>query len=112
MLYLTDAQWNADRGNKPFGKCDASCGERATEANNGQGGGSGGYPGNSNWVRTPDGNTGTFEVWGKRKGDMARAVMYMAIRYEGGKDAATGQSEPDLELTDESMNGLRLPWKL
>ncbi|WP_312709721.1 endonuclease [Stenotrophomonas sp.] len=101
MLYLTDAQWNADRGNKPFGKCDANCGERATEANNGQGGGSGGYPGNSNWVRTPDGNTGTFEVWGQRKGDMARAVMYMAIRYEGGKDAATGQSEPDLELTDD-----------
>ncbi|MFS2087139.1 endonuclease, partial [Stenotrophomonas geniculata] len=61
----------------------------------------GGYPGNSNWVRTPDGNTGTFEVWGKRKGDMARAVLYMAIRYEGGKDAATGQSEPDLELTDD-----------
>jgi len=101
MLYLTDAQWNADRGNKPFGKCDANCGERATEANNGQGGGSGGYPGNSNWVRTPDGNAGTFEVWGARKGDMARAVMYMAIRYEGGKDAATGQSEPDLELTDD-----------
>jgi endonuclease I len=32
---------------------------------------------------------------------MARAVMYMAIRYEGGKDAKTGQSEPDLELTDD-----------
>jgi len=101
MLYLTDAQWNADRGNKPFAKCDSNCGERATESNNGQGGGSGAYPGNSNWVRTPDGNQGTFEVWGKRKGDMARAVMYMAIRYEGGKDAATGQSEPDLELTDD-----------
>jgi len=101
MLYLTDAQWNADRGNKPFAKCDSNCGERATEANNGTGGGSGGYPGNSNWVRTPDGNAGTFEVWGHRKGDMARAVMYMAIRYEGGKDAATGQSEPDLELTDD-----------
>ncbi|MBD8645203.1 endonuclease [Stenotrophomonas sp. CFBP 13724] len=101
MLYLTDAQWNADRGNKPFAKCDSNCGERATEPNNGQGGGSGAYPGNSNWVRTPDGNQGTFEVWGKRKGDMARAVMYMAIRYEGGKDAATGQSEPDLELTDD-----------
>ncbi|KAG1390844.1 hypothetical protein G6F58_012870 [Rhizopus delemar] len=71
MLYLTDAQWNADRGNKPVATCDANCGERATEANNGQGGGSGGYPGNSNWVRTPDGNAGTFEVWGKRKGDMA-----------------------------------------
>jgi len=101
MLHLTDAQWNADRGNKPFGKCDSNCGERATESNNGVGGGSGGYPGNSNWVRTPDGNTGTFEVWGHRKGDMARAVMYMAIRYEGGKDAKTGQSEPDLELTDD-----------
>ncbi len=101
MLYLTDAQWNADRGNKPFAKCDSNCGERATEANNGTGGGSGGYPGNSNWVRTPDGNTGSFQVWGHRKGDMARAVLYMAIRYEGGKDARTGQSEPDLELTDD-----------
>ncbi len=101
MLYLSDTQWNADRGNKPFATCDSTCGERATEANNGTGGGSGGYPGNSNWVRSPDGNTGTFEVWGHRKGDMARAVMYMAIRYEGGKDAATGQSEPDLELTDD-----------
>lgn len=101
MLYLTDAQWNADRGNKPYAKCDSNCGERATESNNGSGGGSGGYPGASNWVRTPDGNGGSFEVWGHRKGDMARAVMYMAIRYEGGKDAKTGQSEPDLELTDD-----------
>ena len=101
MLYLTDAQWNADRGNKPFAKCDSNCGERLTESNNGFGGGSGAYPGNSNWVRTPDGNGGSFEVWGHRKGDMARAVMYMAIRYEGGKDARTGQSEPDLELTDD-----------
>ena len=95
MLYLTDAQWNADRGNKPFGKCDASCGERATEANNGQGAAAVAIRATPT-ARTPDGNTGTFEVWGKRKGDMARAVMYMAIRYEGGKDAATGQSEPDL----------------
>lgn len=101
MLYLTDAQWNADRGNKPFARCDSNCGERATEANNGQGGSSGSYPGSSNWVRSPDGNQGTFEVWGARKGDIARAVMYMAIRYEGGVDAATGQSEPDLELTDD-----------
>ena len=107
MLYLTDAQWNADRGNKPFATCDANCGERATEANNGQGGGSGAYPGNSNWVRTPDGNQGSFEVWGRRKGDIARAVMYMAIRYEGGQDAATGQSEPDLELTDDRSRIVR-----
>lgn len=101
MLYLTDAQWNSDRGNKPYADCPSGCGERVTEANNGSGGGSGAYPGNSNWVRTPDGNAGSFQVWGKRKGDMARAVMYMAIRYEGGRDPNTQQSEPDLELTDD-----------
>ena len=102
MLYLTESVYNADRGNKPYANCaqSAGCGERTTEVNNGSGGGSGVYPGNSNWVLSPDGNAGSFEVWGKRKGDMARAVMYMAIRYEGGTHPTTGQSEPDLELTD------------
>jgi endonuclease I len=101
MLYLTDAAYNSDRGNKPYAACSASsgCSERATEAGNG-GGGSGSYPGNSNWVQGPDGNQGSFEVWGRRKGDLARAVMYMAIRYEGDADPNNGQSEPDLELTD------------
>lgn len=67
MLYLTDTSFNADRGNKPYATCTSSCGERVTEVNDGSGGGSGRYPGNSNWVRTPDGNSGTFEVWGRRK---------------------------------------------
>ncbi|NZA24975.1 endonuclease [Luteimonas sp. SJ-92] len=103
MLYLSDTDYNAARGNRPFADCPASanCGERPTEANGGVGGGSGSYPGDSNWVRSPDGNGGAFEVWGHRKGDIARAVMYMAIRYEGGADPVTGQSEPDLELTDD-----------
>lgn len=103
MLYLTDATWNADRGNKPYADCTlaSGCGERITEANAGYGGGSGVYPGNSNWVKTPDGNTGSFQVWGHMKGNMARAVLYMAIRYEGGTHPVTGQSEPDLELTDD-----------
>lgn len=102
MLYLTESVYNADRGNKPYADCTlaSGCAERVTEANNGSGGGSGVYPGNSNWVKSPDGNGGSFEVWGKRKGDMARAIMYMAIRYEGGTHPTTGQSEPDLELTD------------
>jgi endonuclease I len=102
MLYLTESVYNSDRGNKPYANCTqaSSCGERVTEANNGSGGGSGVYPGNSNWVKSPDGNAGSFEVWGKRKGDMARAIMYMAIRYEGGTHPTTGQNEPDLELTD------------
>lgn len=103
MLYLTDATWNADRGNKPYADCTlaSGCGERITEANNGQGGGSGVYPGNSNWVKSPDGNAGSFQVWSKRRGDMARAILYMAIRYEGDDHPGTGQGEPDLELTDD-----------
>lgn len=96
MLYASDTNYNSDRGNKPYGNC-SGCTERATEAYNGAGGGSGVYPGNSNWF-----NTSVFQTWGKRKGDVARAVMYMAIRYEGGTHPTTGQSEPDLELTDNA----------
>lgn len=88
MLYLTNIGYNSDRGNKRYQDC-SGCTERITVFNNGVGGGSGVYPGNSNWF---DGSR--FEVWNARKGDMARAVMYMAIRYEGGDNL------PDLELTD------------
>jgi endonuclease I len=95
MLYLSDTQWNADRGNKPYADCATNCGERTTEANGGFGGGSGVYPGHSNWT-----NNNSFETWDHRKGDVARAVMYMAIRYEGGVDPVSGQNEPELELTD------------
>jgi endonuclease I len=102
MLYLSDTQYNADRGNKPYANCPQSggCGERVTEAHNNQGGGSGVYPGNSNWVQGPDGNGGSFETWGFRKGDIARAVLYMDVRYEGGTHGVTGQSEPQLALTN------------
>ncbi len=103
MLYLSDTAYNADRGNMPYADCAVvgSCAERATEANNGIGGGTGVYPGNSNWFRGPNGNQGAFQAWSARKGDLARAVMYMAIRYEGGAHPANSQSEPDLELTDD-----------
>lgn len=102
MLYLSDTQYNSDRGNKPYATCPASggCGERVTEVHNGQGGGSGIYPGNSNWVQGPDGNTGSFEAWPFRKGDLARAVLYMDIRYEGGVHGVTGQTEPQLAMTN------------
>ncbi len=97
MLYLSDTNYNSDRGNKPYAFCGPvdNCGERSTEVNNGVGGGTGIYPGNSNWV-----NGNSFETWNYRKGDTARAIMYMAIRYEGGSDSNSGQGEPDLELTD------------
>ena len=96
MLYLTDTGYNSDRGNMPYANCPQSsgCSEDPTESNTGRGGGSGTYPGNSNWY-TGSGNTGSFEVWNARKGDFARTVLYMAIRYEGGDNV------PDLELTDD-----------
>ncbi len=91
MLYLSDIGYNGDRGNNRYENCPSGCTERVTLANNGVGGGMGVYPGNSNWF-----NGSRFEVWNARKGDMARAVMYMAIRYEGGDNL------PDLELTDNA----------
>lgn len=98
MLYLSDTNHNSSRGNKPYADCaaQANCSELVTEANHGVGGGSGQFPGNSSWT-----NTSGFQTWGHRKGDLARAVLYMAIRYEGGAHPQTGQSEPDLELTDD-----------
>jgi endonuclease I len=109
MLHLSAVDWNTDRGNKPFANCPSTgCGARGTDAQPAPFDGSGGTcdhtQGNCNWVQGPDGNTGSFEPWRKRKGDMARAVLYMDVRYEGGVAGpgsnTPGQSEPDLVLTD------------
>lgn len=105
MLYLSDVEYNSTRGNKPYADCPqaSGCSEYTTLAYNGQGGGPVIYPGNHNWSDATNGNQGSFEVWNFRKGDVARAVMYMDIRYEGGVATGgntIGQSEPDLILTD------------
>ncbi len=99
MLHLSDTGYNSTRGNFPYKNCaaPASCAEGVTEVNAGFGGGSGMYPGNSNWST----NSG-YEVWGHQKGNMARAVMYMAVRYQGGVDPTSGQNEPILRLTDNT----------
>ena len=40
-------------------------------------------------------------MWNHRKGDIARSIFYMAIRYEGiAAEAAHDGVIPDLELTD------------
>lgn len=95
MLHLTDNAYNSTRGTKPFGECSAVCDEYPTALTNGEGGGNGVHPGNSNWS---DGVI--WEVWGARKGDLARALLYMDVRYEGGLNATTNSPEPDLVLTD------------
>jgi endonuclease I len=96
-LFASDKIYNSDRGSLPFGSCSAGCTERATLANHGVGGGSGVYPGNSNWF-----SGSAWETWNARRGDLARAQLYMDLRYEGGAHGATGFAEPDLRLTDDT----------
>ncbi|MCH7994523.1 MAG: endonuclease [Planctomycetes bacterium] len=99
QLFLCDANYNSDRSNLPFRFCDAGCSERTTDANNGQGGGAGTYPGNSNWF-SGSFVSGTWETWIGMRGDIARAQFYLDVRYEGGTHGVSGFAEPDLILTD------------
>lgn len=96
MLMLSDSSYNSSRNNKPYGKCSSSCTEYPTQSYAGAGGGSGVFPGNSNWA-----NSSIWQTWGKLKGNVARALLYMDVRYEGGTHGATGAAEPDLRLTDD-----------
>ncbi len=99
-LFLANGSYNSSRGNKPYAYCDATASEKTTLVNAGMGGGSGVYPGNSNWT-TGSQSTGSWETWGHRRGDVARALLYLDVRYEGGTHGVTGAAEPDLILTDE-----------
>jgi endonuclease I len=99
-LFLSDTDYNFARSNHPFKYCDANCFEYVTQLNDGRGGAGGGYPGDSNW-QSGEFTEGTWEVWDGRRGDVARALMYMDVRYEGGAHGVTSASEPDLILTDD-----------
>jgi endonuclease I len=111
-LMISDVGYNGTRGNKYFDNCnpalDNSCNPLQTASYDGDGDGNneGGdtgstYPGNANWT-----NNSIFEVWNFRKGDVARAMFYMDIRYEGmGEVDSTGTSEPDLTLVEVPGSG-------
>ena len=98
-LFISDDSYNSSRSNKPYRFCSALCSEQITLLTNGQGGGSGVYPGNSNWTEGSF-TTGTWETWIGRRGDVARALFYLDVRYEGGTHGITGAAEPDMILTD------------
>lgn len=99
-LFLCDIAYNGARDNNPYQAGTGSWTEWTTVANGGQGGGSGTFPGNSNWW-TSAAPGGGWQTWNGRKGDVARAMFYMDVRYEGGTHGVTGASEPDLILTDD-----------
>lgn len=76
-----DIQVNNQRGNRFFATC-VSCTEVFSQ----------GLPTGS----FRDNVNGTFEPRNAVKGDVARMIFYMAVRYEG-------NGEPDLELVDEVL---------
>ncbi|MFK7740808.1 MAG: endonuclease I family protein [Planctomycetota bacterium] len=99
-LFLCETSYNGLRDRRPFDSGNAGWNELTTFPQPGRGGGgSGVYPGFSNW-RTTNNSPGGFEIWSERRGDVARALLYMDVRYEGGTHGGTGASEPDLILTD------------
>jgi len=96
-LFIADSSYNSSRSNKPYANCDSGCSEKITEVNAGTGGQGGDW---SNWTAGA-GSTGSWETWLDRRGNVARALMYLAVRYEGGTHGISGYSEPDLILTDD-----------
>jgi len=100
MLWLAYDSYNSARGNKAFGSCSPGCTEYPTLVNDGQGGGAGVYPGQSNWG-SGTGASGIWEAWTGRRGDVARSLLYADVRYEGGVHGVMGTAEPDLILTND-----------
>lgn len=88
-LHAEDPSYNSSRGNKPFDYCPTGCTPKPVD----------GVPGAANQTKG-SGATGTWEVWNGRRGDIARAMFYMDVRYEGGNHAGNSCPEPDLILTD------------
>ena len=100
-LFAADSSYNFSRGNVPYGNCSSACIEKQSQQMDPISGAAGEYPGNSNW-RTGSGAEGIWEVWAGRRGDIARAMFYMAVRYGGGTHSVSGATEPNLELTDDT----------
>ena len=95
-LFVANDSYNSSRNDKPYDNCDTDCTEKPTENNNGIGGDAS----ESNWTSGSH-TDGKWETWSKRQGNVARALMYMDVRYEGGTHGSTGYDEPDLILTDD-----------
>ncbi len=88
-LFASDPDYNEARGNIPYDWAPA---------------GSQAFPvdglGFANY-RSGEYENGYWEVWPIRRGDVARAMFYMDVRYDGGTHGFTGCAEPDLRLTNE-----------
>ena len=87
-LFASDGSYNSARSNIPYNWAPGGTPYPVDDL------------GFSNW-KLGSFSDGSWEVWEYRKGDVARAAFYMAVRYEGGTHGISGCSEPDLRLTDD-----------
>ena len=87
-LFASDPDYNEERGNIPYDWVDDGTPLPVDQL------------GFSNFVEGQY-EYGSFEVWPLRRGDVARAILYMSVRYDGGVHGQTGCVEPDLRLTDD-----------
>ncbi len=94
-LMLSDVGYNSDRGNLYFDNCTTGCTSRATDPHENPNTPQMDTVGGPNDVNLFDGKS--FEVWDFRKGDIARAMFYMDVRYAGDVSG-----EVDLQLTDNA----------
>lgn len=94
-LYAAFHDYNRKRYNHPFRSLFADEGVSfPADQNAGLGARYSESPHNSNYLSKSEPRF--WSVWQGRRGDIARAQFYMALRYEGDAEAL----EPDLELTD------------
>lgn len=86
MLFLSNSSYNSSRSNNVYDTCTTITQSYPTAVYNGESGT------NYRMADTPEGR---WETWLGRRGDVARALLYFDVRYEG------EGTEPDLILTDD-----------
>ena len=101
-LFAAYRSYNGSRSNKPYGNGDQDAERRRpTVENLGRGGSLTDDPESSNFSYTD-----VWETWMGRRGDVARAMFYMDLRYEGG--TRDGVGEPQLQLTNDPDEVVKL----
>ena len=93
-LFAAYRSYNGSRGNKPYGmRPEDPARRRMTLENLDRGGAFEDAPGGSNYSFSE-----VWQTWRGRRGDVSRAMLYMALRYDG------GPNEAELRLSDDIID--------